>query len=41
MEKALTDGYSTAGGLGLGLGTVNRIMTDLEFRPETKGGLQI
>jgi anti-sigma regulatory factor (Ser/Thr protein kinase)/serine/threonine protein phosphatase PrpC len=33
IERALTDGYSTAGGLGMGLGTVNRLMDELDFYP--------
>lgn len=32
VERAVTDGYSTAGSLGAGLGTVNRLMDELEFR---------
>ncbi len=32
LEQALTDGYSTAGSLGIGLGAVNRLMDDLELR---------
>lgn len=37
-ERALADGYSTAGSLGTGLGAVHRLMDDLEFRsPETGG----
>lgn len=31
MERAMTDGHSTAGGLGCGLGAVNRLMDDLEI----------
>jgi anti-sigma regulatory factor (Ser/Thr protein kinase) len=40
-EQAITDGYSTAGGLGLGLGTVNRPMDELEIYPGPEGGLHI
>jgi anti-sigma regulatory factor (Ser/Thr protein kinase)/serine/threonine protein phosphatase PrpC len=40
-ERALTDGYSTAGGLGLGLGTVHRLMDDLEFTTPPRGGLRV
>lgn len=32
VERALTDGYSTTGSLGTGLGTVNRLVDELEFR---------
>lgn len=32
VERALTDGYSTTDSLGTGLGTVNRLMDELEFR---------
>jgi len=41
IERAMTDGYSTAGGLGMGLGTVNRLMDDLEISPRERGGLHI
>jgi len=40
-ERALTDGYSTAGGLGLGLGTVNRLMDELEFSSVPGGGTRV
>lgn len=40
-ERALTDGYSTAGGLGLGLGTVHRLMDDVEFTTPPQGGLRV
>src|SRR5579864_3286980 len=30
VDQALTDGYSTAGSLGYGLGTVNRLMDEME-----------
>ncbi len=40
-ERALTDGYSTAGSLGAGLGAVNRLMDELEFRPRPCAGLHI
>ncbi len=40
-DRALTDGYSTAGGLGLGLGTVNRLMDELDFDLEPGGGLRL
>jgi anti-sigma regulatory factor (Ser/Thr protein kinase) len=41
IERAMTDGYSTAGGLGMGLGTINRLMDDLEIHPEEHGGLHV
>jgi anti-sigma regulatory factor (Ser/Thr protein kinase)/serine/threonine protein phosphatase PrpC len=41
VERAITDGYSTAGGLGLGLGTVNRLMDELDISPGSSGGLHI
>ena len=41
VDRAITDGYSTAGGLGLGLGTVNRLMDELEISSGAKGGLHI
>jgi anti-sigma regulatory factor (Ser/Thr protein kinase) len=41
FERALTDGYSTAGSLGAGLGTVNRLMDELEFRALPTGGTHI
>jgi anti-sigma regulatory factor (Ser/Thr protein kinase) len=31
VERALTDGFSTTGSLGTGLGTVNRLVDQLEF----------
>ena len=40
-ERAITDGYSTGGGLGFGLGAVNRLMDELEFYPGPRGGLHI
>lgn len=41
IERALTDGFSTAGSLGTGLGTVNRLMDDIEFHPRTPHGMLI
>lgn len=35
VEQALTDGYSTVGGLGCGLGTVNRLMDEFEIKSNT------
>ena len=40
-ERALRDGYSTAGSLGDGLGAVNRLMDVLEFFPLSETGLRI
>lgn len=40
-SKALTDGYSTIGGLGLGLGTVQRLTEDLDIRKIPTGGTHI
>jgi anti-sigma regulatory factor (Ser/Thr protein kinase)/serine/threonine protein phosphatase PrpC len=41
VEQAIADGYSTAGGLGLGLGTVNRIMDEFEIHSGHNGGAHI
>ena len=41
VSLALTDGYSTAGGLGLGLGTVNRLMDELEIAQAPAGGVRL
>jgi len=41
IEQAITDGYSTAGGLGFGLGTVNRLMDELDFYSGADGGLHV
>ncbi|WP_042725659.1 ATP-binding SpoIIE family protein phosphatase [Chthoniobacter flavus] len=41
VEQALTDGYSTAGSLGTGLGTVNRLMHELEFYSLSPTGTRI
>ena len=41
IERALTDGYSTIGGLGMGLGTVNRLMDELDLYPGERGGLHV
>jgi anti-sigma regulatory factor (Ser/Thr protein kinase)/serine/threonine protein phosphatase PrpC len=38
FEHATTDGYSSAGSLGTGLGTVNRLMDDLQYHPLPGGG---
>src|SRR6266576_822601 len=41
VELALTDGYSTVGSLGVGLGAVNRLMDSLQFSPSPQGGLRV
>jgi len=41
VEAALTDGFSTVGSLGAGLGAVNRLMDKLDFQPRSKEGLRI
>src|SRR5579884_2126334 len=41
IGRALTDGYSTGGGLGHGLGTVNRLMDELHISPSPGRGLRI
>jgi anti-sigma regulatory factor (Ser/Thr protein kinase) len=41
IEQAVTDGYSTAGSLGVGLGAVNRLMDDLELRSVDTTGAHI
>ena len=41
IEQAMTDGYSTGGGLGLGLGTVNRLMDELDMFCGPRGGLHV
>jgi anti-sigma regulatory factor (Ser/Thr protein kinase)/serine/threonine protein phosphatase PrpC len=40
-ERALTDGFSTAGSLGVGLGTVHRLMDDLTFAESMQGGARV
>ena len=40
-EQALTDGYSSVGGLGLGLGAVNRLMDDLSLSSRPGGGTRV
>jgi anti-sigma regulatory factor (Ser/Thr protein kinase)/serine/threonine protein phosphatase PrpC len=39
--EALADGYSTVGGLGLGLGTVQRLTEDVEISRISSGGTRI
>lgn len=41
IERAMADGYSTAGGLGTGLGTINRLMDEVEFHNKQPAGLRI
>jgi anti-sigma regulatory factor (Ser/Thr protein kinase) len=41
LEQAVTDGYSTAGGLGIGLGTVNRLTDELEAYSRPECGVRI
>jgi anti-sigma regulatory factor (Ser/Thr protein kinase) len=41
FDRAVTDGYSSAGGLGAGLGAVNRLMDELELRPLPAGGAHL
>jgi anti-sigma regulatory factor (Ser/Thr protein kinase)/serine/threonine protein phosphatase PrpC len=41
IDRAITDGYSTAGGLGLGLGTVNRLMDEFEIHSQPGAGTHI
>ena len=43
VEQAITDGYSTTGSLGFGLGTVNRLMdeVDITMRQGPGGGTRI
>ena len=38
VEQAISDGFSTAGSLGYGLGAVNRLMDDLVISSRGKGG---
>lgn len=37
FERAVADGFSTAGGRGMGLGAVNRLMDEMEFCPRERG----
>jgi anti-sigma regulatory factor (Ser/Thr protein kinase) len=41
VEQAITDGYSTAGGPGFGLGAINRLMDELDIYPGEAGGLHV
>lgn len=41
VERAMTDGFSTGGSLGFGLGTVNRLMDDLEIYSRNPHGVHL
>jgi anti-sigma regulatory factor (Ser/Thr protein kinase) len=41
LEKCFADGYSTSGSLGYGLGTVNRLMDELDVRSSPGPGTHI
>jgi anti-sigma regulatory factor (Ser/Thr protein kinase) len=41
IEKSFTDGYSTQGSLGYGLGTVNRLMDEIEISSMPDSGTHI
>lgn len=41
IEKSFEDGYSTAGSLGYGLGTVNRLMDEVDIHSAPDCGTQI
>ena len=41
VDRAMIDGFSTAGGLGYGLGTANRLMDDLEVDSERGKGTHV
>jgi anti-sigma regulatory factor (Ser/Thr protein kinase)/serine/threonine protein phosphatase PrpC len=43
VEQGLRDGFSTAGGLGYGVGAVNRLMDEFDIvsEPGTSGGMRI
>ncbi len=41
IHQALTDGYSTTGSLGIGLGAVNRLMDEFEIEPRSGPGMRI
>jgi anti-sigma regulatory factor (Ser/Thr protein kinase) len=41
IERAFADGYSSAGGLGYGLGTVNRLMDELEVTSTAALGTRV
>lgn len=37
VDQAITDGFSTTGSLGYGLGSINRLMDEFEIRTSTSG----
>src|SRR5690606_24741061 len=41
IELALRDGYTTGGGLGLGLGGARRLMSELEVQSSAGGGTRV
>lgn len=41
VEAAIADGYSSVGGLGIGLGTINRLVDDFEITSGDEGGLDV
>ena len=41
LEQAMTDGYSTAGGLGTGLGAARRLSDEFEIDSQLGGGTRI
>ena len=41
IEKALEDGYSTGGGLGIGLGGVRRLMDEFEIQSKVGEGTKV
>ncbi|MHB9023877.1 MAG: ATP-binding protein [Armatimonadota bacterium] len=41
IEQAFTDGYSTAGSLGYGLGAINRLMDDVKVESEPGRGTRL
>ena len=41
IERAMTDGFSTVGGLGYGLGTVNRLMDEFDIVSQPGAGTHI
>jgi anti-sigma regulatory factor (Ser/Thr protein kinase)/serine/threonine protein phosphatase PrpC len=41
VEHAMADGFSTAGGIGYGLGAINRLMDEVDVRPGANRGTHI
>lgn len=41
VEKALTDGYTTGGGLGLGLGGARRLSSEFSIESRVSGGTRV